>query len=170
MCDNPHENRQRPEWLFRNLNNAHRLATDALFHRMGINDLGQPMMLFILSEGAVSTQKELAEMMGLSPSTVTISLKSLERLGYVRKISDPNDMRRKRIEITELGLETAEKCRHVFRVIDRVMYKDFTPEEKDLISQLYIRMTDNLIMLADSPEYNVQGRFPIVPDHKKTRR
>ena len=169
MCDNPQDNRQRPEWLFRNLNNAHRLATDALFHRMGIIDLGQPMMLFILSEGAVSTQKELAEMMGLSPSTVTISLKSMERLGYVRKTSDPNDMRRKRIEITEFGLETAEKCRHVFHVIDNVMYKDFTPEEKDLISQLYIRMTNNLIMLADSPEYN-QGRFPSVPDNKKIHR
>lgn len=137
-----------PEWLFRDLQDAHRRAFSSAFRRCGVGDMGHPMILFILEEfgegGVIATQKELAGRMRLSPTTITISLKTLERQGYVRKVTDGADMRRNRVEITETGRQIAEKCRAAFDEIDKAMYRGFTPEEIALISTLYQRMTENL--------------------------
>jgi DNA-binding MarR family transcriptional regulator len=137
-----------PEWLFRDLQDAHRRAFISAFQRCGVGDMGHPMILFILEEfgedGVIATQKELARRMRLSPTTITISLKTLERQGYVRKVTDGSDLRRNRVEITEAGRQIADKCRAAFSEIDRAMYRGFTPEEIGLISSLYLRMAENL--------------------------
>lgn len=146
-----------PEWYFRELNQAHRIASDSLFAHLGIKEYGQPMILFILDregrerrEHYRPTQKELAEKLGVSPSTTTISLKSLERQGCVRKVSDENDMRCKRIELTDKGRDVARRFHKAFRTIDKAMYDGFTDEERKVISHLYRKMTENLLRLADS--------------------
>ena len=137
-----------PEWLFRDLQDAHRRAFLSAFRRCGVGELSHPIILFILEEfgegGAIATQKELAGKMRLSPTTITIALKDLERQGYVRKVTDGMDMRRNRVEITEAGRQIAARCREAFDEIDRNMYRGFTPEEIGLISSLYLRMTENL--------------------------
>ena len=153
-----------PEWYFRELHQAHRNATDTLFSHLGIKKYGQPMILFILARESEEqgksfkpTQKELAERLGVSPSTTTISLKSLERLGCVRKVSDHNDMRCKRIELTEKGLSIAHKFHEAFHTIDTAMYDSFTEEERELISHLYRKMTANLLKFAENPETPLKG-------------
>ena len=86
------EQRSRPQWAFHNLMRAHRLAHCALFDRLGLRDVGQPMLLFLLDDaahdGRSCTQKGLGEALRLSASTVTASVKSLERHGYVRVAAD----------------------------------------------------------------------------------
>ena len=50
------------------------------------------MILFLLKdkgrEGRIAAQKELSDAMHVSPATVAVSLKSLEREGYVEKLAD----------------------------------------------------------------------------------
>lgn len=142
-----------PEWYFRELNQAHRNASDALFTHLGIREYGQPIILFILDREYHNlpwpTQKELAEKMGVSPTTTTISLKSLERQGCVRKVSDENDMRCKRIEITDKGRKVAKQFHRAFHIIDAAMYEGFTDEEREMISGLHRKMTENLYRLSD---------------------
>lgn len=143
-----------PEWLFRDMNMAHRMAMQAVFNRNGVGELGQPLILFVLEDciddGVIPTQKELAEKLNISPATVTISLKSLERRGYVRKIADGEDLRCNRIEITSAGRITAERCRRAFDEIDKAMYTGFSDNEKSLLSGFYTRMMGNLLTLAES--------------------
>lgn len=143
-----------PEWLFRDLHMAHRTAIQAVFSRDGLAELGQPLILFVLedcsNDGAIPTQKELADKLNISPATVTISLKSLERRGYVRKIADGEDLRCNRIEITDSGRITAEKCRQAFHEIDMAMYNGFSENEIKLLSGFYTRMKGNLLELAES--------------------
>jgi len=146
-----------PEWYFRELFQAHRTASLSLFAHFGIKEFGQPIILFILEseDSYAPTQKELADQLGIAPSTTTISLKSLERLGCVRKVSDENDMRCKRIEITDKGRVAAKKFREAFYIIEQAMYNGFSNEERETISQLHKKITSNLLDLADS--YNQSG-------------
>jgi DNA-binding MarR family transcriptional regulator len=150
-----------PEWLFRDLHMAHRLAVQSVFSRDGVGDLGQPLILLILddygSSGETPTQKELADSLNISPATVTMSLKSLERKGYIRKITDDADLRCNRVEITNTGRETAEKCRRAFNEIDKAMYHGFSEDEKMLISGLYARMIENLMDLTNSVKAQGEG-------------
>lgn len=152
--------RKQPEWLFRELNQAHRAAVDRVFFKLGIRELGQPHMLFVLDHeaerGNAPTQRELADNLKLSPATVTNSLKSLERLGYVRKAADDADMRKNRIEITDKGREISRKCRMAFQDIDRAMYTGFDEGERELIAKLYTRMAKNLRDLAQEREEEKQ--------------
>lgn len=141
-----------PEWAYRSLNRAHHLAQNALFEKLGLRDVGQPIILFILSDklsrGESCSQKELGDILNLSAPTVTISIKSLVKRGYVVKKPDETDMRRNNIEITPLGLEVEAKCRNAFDLIDSAMYAGFSEDERELVTGFFRRSTENLLVLA----------------------
>ena len=93
-----------PEQLFHVLERKHHTAVDNLLSQNGISNIGQPVILSILSQqenGTIESQKELARRLRVSPATMTVSLKSMERDGYVKKLSNAEDLRCKPISITE---------------------------------------------------------------------
>ena len=131
--------------LFHQLNRAHHHATLAQMARHNVQDVGNPMLLFILAqcaeqpEGTVPSQKKLAELLHVSPATVANSLKSLERGGYVRK-----DARCNRVYITDKGLQAVQTCVTVFDTVDQQVLRGFSPAELELLRDFNQRMLDNL--------------------------
>ena len=125
--------------LFHQLNRAHHNATLAQMARHNVQDVGNPMLLFILAqcaeqpEGTVPSQKKLAELLHVSPATVANSLKSLERGGYVRKEPDPSDARCNRVYITDKGLQAVQTCVTVFDTVDQQVLRGFSPAELELL-------------------------------------
>lgn len=156
QCCNADFDMSGPEWAFRKLTRAHHTANGAVFDHCGLKDVGQPVMLFILSDlsrsGHECSQRELCDMLSLSPPTVTMSIKSLERRGYIRRRADSRDMRRNIVEITDAGAEAAEKCRAAFDSVDRAMYAGFSADERRLITELFNRITSNLMTLTEQEE------------------
>ena len=96
-----------PGILFHALHRAHQKRAQAQLNAGGLEDLGSPPMLFLIrhwsEQGKLASQKELADALHVTPATVAMSLKSLERSGYVEKRGDPSDQRCKRIAITPKG-------------------------------------------------------------------
>ena len=140
-----------PEQLFHALERKHHAAVDNLLARRGVGNIGQPLILNILSkrqDGTIDSQKELARLLRVSPATVTVSLKSMERDGYVKKLSNADDLRCKPITITEKGRKAAQLIDEVFETLDHGMYRGFSAEDLALISGLYRRMIDNLDAIA----------------------
>lgn len=142
-----------PEDLFRSLDHIHRTTMDAMMARAGLSDLGQPKLLTILCfapDGIVDSQRELARRLHVSPATVTMSLNSMERGGYIRRLPDENDLRRKRIAITEKGRKAVERLDTVLDRLDHGMYRGFSPEERTQISAYFVRMIRNLQQIPAS--------------------
>ena len=139
--------------VFRELMHAHRRAHDAVFDAVGLREIGQPVLLAVLTDkkcaGKRCTQKELGEILRLSPSTLTISIKSLQKRGYVTKTTDENDLRRNYVEITDEGMLVSQKCRECLGGIDEAMYQGFSAEEKKMALELMGRMTENLRLLLE---------------------
>ena len=138
------------ELLSRSLKQAHRAAIQSELNAAGLNEVGHPMLVSILQsaeedpEGQCQAQRELADLLHVSPAAVANSLKSLERDGYVRREPWPRDARRNRVILTEKGAAAVEGCREVFvRVSDR-MLAGFSREELALLAQFQRRMLDNL--------------------------
>lgn len=156
QCCNADFDMSGPEWAFRRLTRAHHTASGAVFDRCGLKDVGQPVMLFILNDmrrsGRECSQRELCDMLDLSPPTVTMSIKSLERRGYIHRRADSRDMRRNIVEVTDAGAEAAEKCRKAFSSVDRAMYAGFSDDERHLITELFNRITANLAALTEQEE------------------
>lgn len=112
----------------------------------GLGDLGNPVLLFLLKdrEGQVSSQRELSDALRVSPASVAVSLKSLERGGYVEKLSDEKDQRRKVVRLTDKGRSALKTCFSIFQEVDRRMLDGFTPEEMEQVRAFHLRMLCNL--------------------------
>lgn len=65
----------------------------------------QGMLAHEIARAGGSTTRVLAKRLGISSSAVTQLVNGLEAEGILRRADDPNDGRRSRIELTELGAE-----------------------------------------------------------------
>jgi len=115
-----------------------------------IGDLGihhsQHRMLMQLArrQEDIPSQKELAEIMGVSPAAVTVTLKKLEREGYISRSITDEDNRKNEIRITEKGLSKVVESCAVFEVTDKETFAGFTPEETALFISFLERLDSNL--------------------------
>ena len=137
-----------PGVLFQWVSKARRQVTLTELVGRGLGDLGNPMLLFLLDargkDGQVSSQRELSDALHVCPASVAVSLKSLERGGYVEKRSDETDQRRKAVRLTAKGVEAIRQCYQVFQQVDQMMFQGFTPEEMDQVCAYQRRMLQNL--------------------------
>ena len=137
-----------PGILFQSVERARKQAIQTDLSRRGLGTLGQPMILFLLKdkgrEGRIAAQKELSDAMHVSPATVAVSLKSLEREGYGEKLADETDQRRKAVRLTPKGEAAIQRCVQVFEAVDQSMFEGFRPEETRQACGYLMRMLHNL--------------------------
>lgn len=148
--------------LFHDVQRAHHNAMVAALTAQGLQDLGQPSVLFVLhqaKEGG-TPQRELAQSVHVSPATMTTSLKSLERQGYITKHSDDTDGRCKRVFITQKGRDVIDRCKTAFDSVDARLYAGFSPEEVERLKQDYRRMLANLYAIGG----NCEPELPVCPE------
>lgn len=153
MAHSPGEEADHVSLSFR-LQRAKHNAILAALAAQGLQDVGQPRILFLLhgEDGVFPTQQELARRLAVSPATIANSLKSLERMGYITKQPDARDGRKKRVAITEKGREARARCLSIFRQVDAQLYAGFSQEELQLLRDFYQRMLDNMKAIGGSPE------------------
>ena len=75
---------------------------------------------------------------------MAVSLKSLEREGYVEKLADETDQRRKAVRLTPKGEAAIQRCVQVFEAVDQSMFEGFRPEETRQACGYLMRMLHNL--------------------------
>ena len=138
--------------LSRQINQAHRAAVQNELNAAGLNEVNHPMLLFILQrnreedeEGRCQAQRELAEMLHVSPAAVANSLKCLEKGGYIRREPGQRDARRNRVILTDKGAEAVDGCQAVFARVNDQMLEGFTEEEREQLLAFRRRMLHNLL-------------------------
>lgn len=137
-----------PSALFHGLHHAHKRRVVEEQAARGVGDLGAPMLLLSLfsaeAAGERWSQRDVARTLRISPATVAVSLKTLERDGYVERRTDEQDARRNRISLTDKGRRAVALCGESFQAVDERMLKGFTPEEKTQLTGFFTRMIENL--------------------------
>ena len=111
---------------------------------------GHPMMLFHLRRQPGITQKELAEVMEISPSSVTISVKRMESAGLVRRQADEADGRVMHLFLTPEGEAMDEACKKGRDFMCDHLYGGITPEERHQLCRLLDIITINMEMACDT--------------------
>lgn len=138
--------------VFHSLFRAHHNAAQARLTKRGVGDVGSPRLLHVLRDcqerGETPSQRELADLLRVTPATIATSLKSLERNGYVVREIDPGDSRRNLISITDKAVEAMEAAHQVFDTVDRDMLHGFTPEEVEQLDRYHLRMLENLYAIG----------------------
>ena len=146
--------RDEPSALFHFLHHAHRRRVSEEQSGRGLRDLGAPMVLFTLfhegqRQDARLSQRELARKLRVSPATVAVSLKTLERDGYVERSVDEKDQRRNLVSLTPKGRKAVELCGESFCAVDEQMLEGFSPQEKAQLNDFFLRMLANLGVKAE---------------------
>ncbi|CUH94693.1 hypothetical protein P22_0759 [Propionispora sp. 2/2-37] len=135
------------EWLFRTFNRMHYNLMKAEMVERGLSEASHPAILFTLKgdmKNMSATQKELSERIGISPATVAISVKRMEKAGLIRKVSDKSDLRRNYITLTDKGLRFISECEDAIKKIDLGTFRGFSEAETGQLKQFYLRMIHNL--------------------------
>lgn len=101
-------------------------------------------MLMCISDHPNVSQKELAEKSKVSAATVAVSLKKLEKGGYIRRVVDERDNRYNQLCLTEKGQRIVEKSKQIFLDVDKSMFDGFSPEELEKMEEFLDRMYENL--------------------------
>ncbi len=133
------------------MHQAHRSAVQAELNAAGLGEIGHPLLLCILrsaqehgGEGRVQAQRELAQILNISPAAVTTSLKSLEKRGYIDRQPEPGDARCNRVRLTEKGQKAVDDCYACLQRVTRRMYAGFDTAEQVQMQNFYQRILDNL--------------------------
>ncbi|WP_024621077.1 MarR family winged helix-turn-helix transcriptional regulator [Metaclostridioides mangenotii] len=105
---------------------------------------GQPQILLSLSKRDGQSQRELAEIRSVKPSTNTVMLNRMEKAGLIEKRKDSEDQRITRIFLTAKGSGVCHKLKELQKELEEESFKGFSKEEKIVLKRLLIQMIDNI--------------------------
>ena len=121
----------------RDLNDYFREITQNLYSKMeerlskyGLVK-GQAQLLLLIRDNDNCTQKELANYFGVKYSSMSERIDKLETLGYICRSHDEENMKYKRIAITQQGKTIAIQCRRILNDIDKEMFNNMS--KKDIL-------------------------------------
>ena len=111
---------------------------------------GQMPVLNYLAEHPGCTQVEMADFLQVSPASIALSTKRLQKAGYLTKEVDEDNLRCKRLYLSEQGAKVRELCREKMDLLDRKPGEGFSEEELCTLVQLIDRITINLTGEAEN--------------------
>ena len=113
---------------------------------------GQPQLLFAIKDLLNPTQNELAKHLGIGKASAGISVRRLEKGGFLKRIRDKNDTRCIRLQVTPKGEEYVRWCTIDYDMFFATMLEDFDMDERGYAYNMISRMDTNLKALRERLE------------------
>lgn len=129
--------------LFGKFSKEHRNHIHEIMESEGLF-YGQLPILETVKKLGNCTQKEISKELGVTPPSVTTSVKRLVKKGYLEKKADEHDLRNTRITITESGLEKTIACRKKFDELDEQSFSVLTEEECESLTILMKKLIQSI--------------------------
>ena len=136
------------------INREHRKMIERRISSLGIHPSQHHLLMHISRKGP-STQTSIAEAMGVSASTIAVSLKKLEKGNYIEKRISPNDSRSNLIMLTKKGEDVVLQSQILFDEADELMFQGISEEGKE---QLYCFMESIINNLLSVNEQESNGK------------
>jgi len=117
---------------------ANKISADAELY------LGQlPILEYIIQHDGC-TQKEIADIMCVSPASIATSTKRLQKAGLIKKTIDEDNLRKNMLSVTGRGVELSRKCRKNFDEFNEKLFSNFTDDELLSVNELLDRLISNI--------------------------
>ena len=102
-----------------------------------------PVLGYVMDHDGCS-QAELAAFLRVTPASVALSTKRMQKAGYLEKEVDEWNLRRNNLHVTEAGQKLAATCRDVFYEMDKEAFQGFEPEELTALAGYLDRIYANM--------------------------
>lgn len=130
------------------VNQMHRRKMEEFLNGTGIHR-AQHRLLMTLSENEFESQSELAYTLDISTATVAVSLKKLERDGYIQKLVKEQDSRANFVKLTLKGEEVVEKSKKRIEDLEKQMMDGFSEEELITLRRFLRHIYNNLSEISE---------------------
>lgn len=107
---------------------------------------GQGMLIGFLMNNADKEifQKDIEAEFDIARSTVTATLDSMERKGYITREAVVRDARLKKITLTQKAVESHNRIVADLEQLERAMFKNISAEEADTLFAVMDKIKENL--------------------------
>ena len=112
----------------------------------------QHRLLMGISHIPKASQVDLATLKHVSPAALAVSIKKLDKEGYIIREKDEDDNRLNKITITTKGNRDVEQSKQIFGSTDRRVFEGLTEEEKSTLFALLKKLNANLLNMEDEIE------------------
>ena len=110
---------------------------------------GQFGILEYVAKNPGCTQKQIADHMAITASSVAKSTARMQRAGMLEKKIDEKNLRCNKLYITEAGRRVSEQTREMFIRLDQKMFSGFSESEIEVLEKSLDRVIDNLAEDSD---------------------
>ena len=105
-----------------------------------------------IAKNGACTQNHIAEAMEVSAATVAVSLKKLEKGGYIEKRISPEDGRSNLIALTVKGEDVVQQSKTLFEEVDRQMFEMISEEQQEELHVFLDKVINNLKTMEERQE------------------
>ena len=113
---------------------------------------GQHHIIMMLERVGCATVSQIAEEMRTTSATASVSIKRLEKAGFVEKRSSESDARITKIYLTDKALAVTQRIRSKMDEAEESLTQGLTQEEKYLLSDLLDKVVNNIISQKECDE------------------
>lgn len=113
---------------------------------------GQQDVLFNIVENEGITLSSLSKKLGVSGATASVSVKRMEKAGFIVKEPDENDARIIRLYPTEKAKQAPEKIKQKMDALEKILTDSMTDEEIYLLSDLLDTAIKNMKKRSDTDD------------------
>ena len=136
-------------WDIIKIAREHRKTVEKRICSLGIHPSQHHFLMHLAVNGAC-TQNNIAEAMEVSAAAVAVSLKKLEKGGYIEKRISESDGRSNLIALTAKGEEVVQKSRLMFEEVDQIMFDCLTEEQQNQLHAFMEQIINNLKTMEDN--------------------
>lgn len=105
------------------------------------------------------TQSVIAEQLNVSPASVATSTKRLQKAGFITKTVDKDNLRCKRLSLTDKGREVIRNQRQIFDDYDSLIFSCFSEKEKEELYGYLYRLFSEIKKIGGSEAID-KMKFP----------
>ena len=113
---------------------------------------GQHHIIMMLERVGCATVSQIAEEMRTTSATASVSIKRLEKAGFVEKRSSESDARITKIYLTDKALAVTQRIKAKMDEAEESLTQGLTQEEKYLLSDLLDKVINNIISQQECDE------------------
>lgn len=109
----------------------------------------QHRLLMEIARNPNVSQNDIAKIMDVSAATIAVSLKKLEKGGYITREMVEADNRLNKLSMTAKGNKIVNQSKEIFALVDDRIFTGFTEEEKITLAALLQKLDNNIIIMEE---------------------
>ena len=130
-------------WKIGTIYRLHMQKITGVYENYGLYP-GQSRILHTIAEMNGSTQTEIAAKLNISPASLAVSIKRMQKVGLVEKVVDKSDLRNNLISITEKGIKVQADSITELIMFDNNLLSGFSSDEIQQLDGYLTRVCANL--------------------------